>query len=351
MTILVINPGATSTKVSVFEDGTEVFKKVLEHDEEVLGGFQRVVDQKDWRMASVEESLAQGGWSMDRFDAVAGRGGLLRHIPSGTYRINDLAVEDLQAARFGEHASNLGPLISKALADKAGIPAFFVDPVSVDEMEDVARISGFAGMERQSFFHALNHKSVARSAAAKLGKPYEELNLVVVHMGGGVSVAAHRKGRVVDVYNVKDEGSFSMDRGGGLPVNALVDFCFSGKTKAEVKRSLGSQGGVVSYLGTRDFREVLRRADQGDALAKRIYEAMVYQHCKDIGAMAAVLRFQVDAIVLTGGIANSRRLCDDIAGYVGKVAPILELPGEEEMKALAEGALRALRDGGAKEYR
>ncbi|TXT45625.1 MAG: putative butyrate kinase [Spirochaetes bacterium] len=351
MTILVINPGATSTKVSVFEDETEVFKRTIEHDEAALGGFEHVADQKAWRQKEIEECLDSGGWTHARFDAVAGRGGLLRHIPSGTYRINDLAIEDLSAGRFGEHASNLGPLISKSFADRAGIPSFFVDPVSVDELEEVARVSGFKGMERQSFFHALNQKSVARVAAVRLGKPYEALNLVVVHMGGGVSVAAHRKGRVVDVFNVKDEGSFSMDRGGGLPVNALIDFCFSGKSKAEVKRTLGSQAGVLSYLGTRDFREVLRRADSGDAQAKLIYDAMVYQHCKDIGAMAAVLKFQLDAIVLTGGIANSRRLCDDIAGYVGRIAPILELPGEEEMSALAQGALRALRTGEAMEYR
>jgi butyrate kinase len=345
MRVLVINPGATSTKIAVFDDEVEVFRKSIEHDAARIAAFEHVVDQKAWRMGLIEEALASGGFKPEGFDAVAGRGGLLRHIPSGTYAVDEEAVADLKAARFGEHASNLGPILASELAALAGIPACFVDPVSVDELEDVARVSGFKGMERQSFFHALNQKSVARSAARKFGKAYEEVNLIVVHMGGGVSVAAHRRGRVVDVFNVKDEGSFSMDRGGSLPVNALVDYCFSGKTKAEIKKILGTQSGAFSYLGTRDLREVLRRADTGEAEAALIFEALVYQHAKDIGAMAAVLRYDVDAIILTGGMAFSERLCQAISGYVGKIAPILVLPGEEEMAALAAGALRALKGG------
>jgi len=345
MRVLVINPGATSTKIAVFEDEVEVFRKSIEHEAADIASFERVADQEAWRMGLIREALASGGFKPESFDAVAGRGGLLRHIPSGTYAVDAEAVSDLKAARFGEHASNLGPILAAELAAMAKVPAYFVDPVSVDELEAVARISGFKGMERQSFFHALNQKSVARSAARQLGKPYEELNLVVVHMGGGVSVAAHRRGRVVDVFNVKDEGSFSMDRGGSLPVNALVDYCFSGRTKAEIKKTLSTQSGAYSYLGTRDLREVLRRADSGDAEAALIYEALVYQHAKDIGAMAAVLRFKVDAIVLTGGMAFSERLCKAIKDYVGAVAPILVLPGEEEMAALAAGAFRALKGG------
>jgi butyrate kinase len=348
--VLVINPGATSTKIGVFDDEAEVFRTTIEHDAAVIASFERVVDQKSWRMGLIEEVLRSRGFTPESFDAVAGRGGLLRHIPSGTYAVDEEAVSDLASARFGEHASNLGPILASELAAIAGIPAYFVDPVSVDELEDVARVSGFKGMERQSFFHALNQKSVARSAARKLGKAYEELNLIVAHMGGGVSVAAHRRGRVVDVFNVKDEGSFCMDRGGSLPVNALIDYCYSGRTKAEVKKTLGTQAGVFSYLGTRDFREVLRRADAGDAEAALVYQAMVYQHAKDIGAMAAVLRFEVDAIVLTGGMAFSNRLCEAIRGYVGGIAPLIVVPGEEEMAALAEGALRALRGGEVRTY-
>ncbi|HEY9053968.1 MAG TPA: butyrate kinase [Rectinemataceae bacterium] len=345
MRILVVNPGATSTKIAVFEDETEVFKRTLDHDSASISSFERVVDQRSWRLQGIRDVLDESGFDLSRFDAVAGRGGLVRHIPSGTYKVSPQVIDDLEAARFGEHASNLGPLLASDLAAIAGVDAYFVDPVSVDELDDLARVSGFKGMERQSFFHALNQKSVARTAAARLGKPYESVNLVVVHMGGGVSVAAHRAGRVVDVFNVRDEGSFSMDRAGGLPVNALIDFCYSGRPKAEVKRILGTQAGVYSYLGTRDFREVLRRADSGDAEARTVFEALVYQHSKDIGAMAAVLRFSVDAIVLTGGMANSERLCSAIEAYVGKIAPLIVLPGEEEMRALAEGTLRVLRGG------
>lgn len=350
MRVLVVNPGATSTKIAVFDDEVEVFKTTIEHDAAKIAGFAHVMDQKAWRLSCVEEELTARGFAPESFDAVAGRGGLLRHIPSGTYAVDDEVIADLGSARFGEHASNLGPILAAELAAVAKVPAFFVDPVSVDEMDEVARVSGLKGMERQSFFHALNQKSVARSAAKRLGKPYEELNLVVVHMGGGVSVAAHRRGRVVDVFNVRDEGSFSMDRGGSLPVNALVDYCFSVGDRAEVKRIIQSKAGVYSYLGTRDFREVLARAEAGDAEADLVYRALVYQHAKDIGAMAAVLRFQVDAIVLTGGMAYSERLCAAIGDYVAPIAPILVLPGEEEMRALAEGALRILRGGTALRY-
>lgn len=343
MKLLIINPGATSTKIAVYDGDTEVFRRTIEHSTADLASFEHVVDQFDYRRQLVVQALAEAGWQLSDFAAVCGRGGLLRHIPSGTYRINDRVIADIQDPPYGEHASNLGALLSKSLADEVGIPSFFVDPVSVDELTDVARVSGFKGMERESFFHALNQKGMARAAARQLGRRYEELNLIVVHMGGGVSVAAHQHGRVVDMFNVKDEGSFAMDRGGGLPINAVINLCFSGKTKAEVKKLLGSQAGVFSYLGTRDFREVEQRKLDGDHEAGLIFDALVYQHCKDIGAMAAVLRYDIDAIVLTGGMANSKLLCGEISGYVKKLAPILILPGEEEMRSLAEGALRVLR--------
>ena len=224
-----------------------------------------------------------------------------------------------------------------------GIPSFFVDPVCVDEMTEVAHYAGFAGFRRLCQFHALNHKSIGRKAAQELGKAYEDVNLIVCHLGGGVSVGAHQHGRVVDVYNVKDEGSMGMDRGGGLPVNQLVDYCFSGKTKEEVKRTLGRRSGMFSYLGTTDFRVVCARKAEGDAEAAAAYQALVYQLSKDIGAMAAVLHFDVDAIVYTGGMAYEQSFCDDITACVGKIAPVLRLPGEEEMRSLAEGALRVLR--------
>jgi butyrate kinase len=350
MRVLVINPGATSTKISVFEDEQEVFKKSIDHAASDLAPFEHIIDQLDYRKGLIEQSLKDAGFKLSDFDAVCGRGGLLRHIPSGTYEVNDRVLNDIYNPPYGEHASNLGTILAKALADEAGVKAYFVDPVSVDEMTEVAHFTGFAGMQRESFFHALNQKSMARRAAKQLGKNYEDLNLIVVHMGGGVSVAAHEKGRVVDVYNVKDEGSFSMDRAGSLPVNALINFCFSGKTKAEVKKTLGTQAGVFSYLGTRDFREVQNRAFSGDKEAKLVFDALVYQHCKDIGAMAAVLKFNVDAIILTAGMAHSEKLCDAIKEYVGKLAPIIILPGEEEMRSLAEGALRVLNGEKPKEY-
>ncbi|MEN6471551.1 MAG: butyrate kinase [Clostridiaceae bacterium] len=350
MQVLVINPGATSTKVSVFDEENEVLKANVAHSAESLAGFSSIVEQAPYRRALIEAALKENGYALSGFDAVCGRGGLLRHIPSGTYRVTDKVIHDVYNPPFGQHASNLGSLLAKELADEAGIPAFFVDPVSVDEMTDVARVSGFCGMERQSFFHALNQKSTARRAASSLGKAYEELNLIVVHMGGGVSVAAHERGRVVDVYNVRDEGSFAMDRGGSLPTNAVIDFCFSGIGKAEAKTTLESKSGVYSYLGTRDFKEVIARANAGDERAKLIFDAMIYQHAKDIGAMAAVLKMDVDAIVLTGGIAYGESVCKAIESYVGKIAPVLVFAGEEEMRSLALGALRALRGGPVGEY-
>ncbi len=350
MRLLIINPGATSTKIAVYEDETEVFSTSILHAPQELAGFARVVDQLELRERLVREALSTAGYAPDSFDAVCSRGGLVRHIPSGTYTIDDQVIHDIYNPPFGEHASSLGPLIARSIADEAKIPALLVDPVSVDELQPVARISGLAGMERESFFHALNQKAVARKAAGDLGKPYESLNLIVVHMGGGVSVAAHEKGRVIDVYNVKDEGSFSLDRAGSLPVNALVNLCYSGIGKQELKKKLSFEAGVYSYLQTHDFREVERRMLAGDADASMIFRAMAYQHAKDIGAMAAVLRFSVDAILLTGGIAYSDRFCAEISGYVEKIAPILRYPGEEEMKALALGALRVLRGETPRSY-
>lgn len=351
MRLLIINPGATSTKISVFEEDREVFKKNIDHPADELAPFEHIVDQFAYRLQMISDAVAQAGYTTADFSAVCARGGLLRHIPSGTYRATDRALDDARNPPYGEHASNLGVLLARAIADPAQLPAFFVDPVSVDEMTDVARISGLKGMQRESFFHALNHKAMARRAARQLGKQYEALNLIVVHMGGGVSVAAHEHGRVVDVNNVKDEGAFAMDRAGSLPVNAVIKLCFSGKSQAEVKKLVGTQAGVFSYLGTRDFREVEQRRQDGDAEAALIFDAFVYRLCKDVGAMASVLCMEVDAVVLTGGIANSKLLVAEFERRVGKLAPILVIPGEEEMRSLAEGALRVLRgEDAAKEY-
>ncbi len=342
MKVLVINPGATSTKVAVFEEERELLKKSIVHTAQELEGFDRVIDQADFRQRAVLEAVAEGGFRLEDFDAVCGRGGLYRPIPSGTYAVSDRVMQDVEQAPYGEHPSNLGAYLARRIGDLVGIPAFFVDPVCVDEITEVAHVSGFAEFRRLSQFHALNQKSVGRKAARRLGKSYEEARLIVCHLGGGVSVAAHDHGRVVDVFNVKDEGAMGMDRGGGLPVNQLIDYCYAGRSREEVKRTLGRRSGMLSYVGTTDFREICARVVSGDERFTAAYRALVYQLAKDIGAMAAVLHFEVDAIVYTGGMAYEQFFCDDITAYVGRLAPVLRFPGEEEMRALAEGALRVL---------
>lgn len=342
MKVLVINPGATSTKVAVFEEEQELLKKSIVHTAQELEGFDRVIDQADFRQRAVLEAVAEGGFRLEDFDAVCGRGGLYRPIPSGTYAVSDRVMQDVEQAPYGEHPSNLGAYLARRIGDLVGIPAFFVDPVCVDEMTEVAHVSGFAEFRRLSQFHALNQKSVGRKAARRLGKSYKEARLIVCHLGGGVSVAAHDHGRVVDVFNVKDEGAMGMDRGGGLPVNQLIDYCYAGRSREEVKRTLGRRSGMLSYVGTTDFREICARVVSGDERFTAAYRALVYQLAKDIGAMAAVLHFEVDAIVYTGGMAYEQFFCDDITAYVGRLAPVLRFPGEEEMRALAEGSLRVL---------
>lgn len=351
MRVLVINPGATSTKIAVFDEQTELFRISVDHSAAELKDFEKVADQMPYRKALILNALEEKGFDLHTLDAVCGRGGLFRHIPSGTYGVNDRAIADILHPFYGEHAANLGAYIAREIADPLGIPSYFVDPVCVDELCDLARISGLKGMERESFFHALNQKSVARKAAKQLGKPYEELNLIVLHLGGGVSVAAHEKGLVIDNFNVKDDGAMGLDRPGALPTNAVVNLCFSGKTKQEIKKLIGSEGGVYSYLGTKDFREIERRALSGEEPeATMIFKALAYQLIKDVGAMAAVMKFQVDAIVYTGGMAYSKAFCDELDQYLKPLAPILRFPGEEEMKSLAEGALRALHSGECKTY-
>lgn len=342
MKVLVINPGATSTKVAVFDEETQVYKTTVDHSPQELDRFDRVIDQADYRQQAILDAVAQSGFRLSDFDAVCGRGGLYRPIPSGTYAVNDRVMHDVETAPYGEHPSNLGAYLARRIGDMVGVPAFFVDPVCVDELTEVAHYTGFAPFRRLSQFHALNQKSVGRKAARQLGKSYEEARLIVCHLGGGVSVAAHDHGRVVDVFNVKDEGAMGMDRGGGLPVNQLIDYCYAGRSREEVKRTLGRRSGMLSYVGTTDFREICARVVSGDERFTAAYRALVYQLAKDIGAMAAVLHFEVDAIVYTGGMAYEQFFCDDITAYVGRLAPVLRFPGEEEMRALAEGALRVL---------
>jgi len=345
MRVLVINPGSTSTKIAVFEDGTSLLEKTIRHSSEELKDFKRIIDQYDFRVKVIETELNANGFKLEDFDAFVGRGGLLHPIESGTYRVNEAMVQDLKECRYGEHASNLGAIIAYNLGEIAKKPAYIVDPVVVDEMEPLAKYSGLKGIERKSIWHALNQKAVARRAAKDLGKKYEEVNLIVVHLGGGISIAAHKKGRTVDVNNaLNGDGPFAPERAGGLPTISLVDLCMSGKyTYEEMKKLLAGHGGLVSHLGTNSAMEVEERIKKGDTYAKLVYEAMAYQIAKTIGEMATVLKGRVDAIVLTGGLANSSMLTNWIKEHVSFIAKVLIYPGEDEMRALLEGTLRVLK--------
>jgi len=344
--ILTINPGSTSTKLSIFEDERMVKMQNFSHSPDELGRFQRILDQLEFREKIVRQFVEETGYSLSSFSAFVSRGGLLDPIPGGVYLVDDLMIETLKSAKNGEHASNLGVIIAHRFSAETGVPAYVVDPVVVDEMEDVARVSGHPNYQRKSIFHALNQKAVAKEVARMVNKRYEEMNLVVAHMGGGISIAAHRKGRVIDVNNALDgDGPFTPERSGTLPLTQLVDLCFSGKfTYEEMKKRIVGNGGLVAYLGTSDAREVVRRIKQGDEWAKRVYRAMAYQIAKWIGKMAAVLKGEVDFIVLTGGLAHEKEfLVPWITERVSFIAPVLVFPGSNEEKALALSALRVLR--------
>jgi butyrate kinase len=357
--ILTINPGSTSTKVALFEDETLVVQEVLHHHPEELAQYSRIADQYGFRRDAVLQFLRDRGIPLESLDAVVGRGGILRPIESGTYRVNERMLADLRAPKEREHASNLGALIAHEVAERAGCPAFIVDPVCVDEFEPLARVSGLPEIERRSLSHALNLKATARRAARDLGRAYTEVNLVVAHMGGGISVAAHRRGRQIDVNQALDgTGPFAPERAGGLPVGDVLRMAYSVPPYEHVRltyeqffRKIAGQGGLVAHLGTNDAREVERRIAAGDEHARLIYEAMAYQIAKEIGAMATVLKGEVDAIVLTGGLARSEMLVGWIKERVGWIAPVLVYPGEDEMLAMAQGALRVLRgEEEAREY-
>jgi len=303
-----------------------------------------VVDQQQFRCVQIESALAEWGHDIHELHAVVGRGGLLPPLASGTYLVNEAMLDALRLAKRGEHASILGAFLAHDIAQKAGVQAYVVDPVSVDEWAACARLSGTALLERQCLSHALNSKAVAKRYARERGKAYESLRLLVAHLGSGISVSAHWSGRMIDVTNSREEGSFSTERAGGVPAMQLVDLCLSGKyTRKEVEDLLFRNGGLYSYLGTRDLEEVEHRISSGEAKAGVVYQAMVYQIAKEIGAMATVLNGSVDALLLTGGMARSQRLVSAVSEHVGWIAPIAVYPGEDELQALTEGALRALR--------
>jgi len=347
MRILVINPGSTSTKISVFDEREDIFTTNIKHSTEEINSYKRVIDQFELREKIILSELKQAGIELSSIDVVVGRGGLVKPIPGGVYRVNDALLRDLRDERTRSHASNLGGVLAYAIARaiKPGTDAFIIDPVVVDELEPVARFSGMPEIPRISIFHALNHKAVARRYARECGVKYEDLNLIVVHLGGGVTVGAHKNGRVIDVNNGLDgEGPYSPERSGGLPVADLVSLCFSGKfTHEEMKRKITGQGGLVAYLGTNSAYDISRRVKDGDEEAKLVYQGMAYQVAKDIGAMSAVLEGRVDAIILTGGVAYDEMLCGWIEQKVGFIAQVVVYPGEDEMKAMEEGAYSAVK--------
>ncbi len=352
--ILAINPGSTSTKIALFEGGREAFTETIRHSDEELKKFRDrpILDQLEFRLESVLSALEAHSVDLKGLSAVVGRGGLLKPLQSGTYRISERMLQDLREARRGEHASNLGAFLAQEIAKRAGCPAFIVDPVSVDEWPPIARLSGLKGLDRECLSHALNTKAVAKRFAKAQNRRYEDLRLIVAHLGSGFSISAHEGGRMIDVTNSREEGAFSTERAGSLPVMKLVDLCFSGKyTRKDLERLVFREGGIYSYLGTRELREVLQRVEQGDDYAKLVFEAMLYQIAKEIGAMATVLKGRVDAILITGGLAHLPEVVEGVKQRVGWIAPVHIYAGEDELRALAEGALRVLRgEEPAREY-
>ncbi len=345
--ILVINPGSTSTKFAVFEERKELFNLTLRHSLEELKPFKKITEQYAFRKDLIIKELKSRGIDVNSISAVVGRGGLVKPIESGIYEVNEAMKRDLDKGLMGEHASNLGGLIADDIASELpSARAFIVDPVVVDEMEEVARVAGHPEFSRLSIFHALNQKAVARIYSESIGESYEDLNLIVAHMGGGISVGAHVKGRVIDVNNaLNGEGPFSPERSGGLPAGQLVDVCFSGKySKEEIKQMITGKGGMVAYLGTNSFLDICKNADEGHAMSNFLRDASAYQVGKEIGALAAVMEGSVDAILLTGGMAYEKPTNEYIKKMVGFIAPVIIYPGEDELKALAFNGLMAIRN-------
>ncbi|GHT65689.1 putative butyrate kinase [Bacteroidia bacterium] len=344
--LLAINPGSTSTKIAVFEGNKNVFQVTLRHSSEEIAKFATVADQYVFRKEIILQKLQDAKINIQKIDVVVGRGGIVKPVESGVYEVNDALKDDLRSAKYGEHASNLGAIIADDIAKS--LPkarAFIADPVVVDELQDVARITGLPSMQRISIFHALNQKAIARTYAKEVGKPYESLNLIIAHMGGGITIGAHLQGKVVDVNNAIDgDGPFSPERSGALPPGQLVELCFAGThSKAEIKKLIAGKGGLVAHLNSNDMQTVAAQANGGDAKAKLVADAMAYQVGKSIGAAAAVLHGKVDAILLTGGIAYNDITINYIKTMVTFIAPVRVYPGEDEMGALAGNVNDALK--------
>lgn len=341
--ILAVNPGSTSTKIAVYEDTEPIYTYSFSHSSEELAQFNTAADQFEWRRDMILRNLAENNIDLFSLDAVIGRGGILRPVESGVFAVNDAMVHDLIHAER-QHASNLGGLIARYIGDKIGARSFIADPVVVDEMIPYARITGVPELPRESVFHALNQKAIARRYANENETKYEDLNLIVCHMGGGITVSAHRQGKVIDTTNALNGcGPFSPERSGSLPPGPLISLCFSGKyTEEELLKMVHGKGGLIAHLGTTSIPEILDKVDHGDLHAMLIIRAMCYSVAKEIGAMAVALCGNVDAILITGGIAHSKRITDYLAGHCNFIAPIYVYPGENELLALAQNALGAL---------
>lgn len=341
---LIINPGSTSTKIGVFEDETLLFEETLRHSTEEIAQYASIVDQKDFRKNIILSILKEKNFDINSLQVVVGRGGMLKPIPGGTYAVSDDLLEDLKIGKQGQHASNLGGILAREIGDSIGVPSYIVDPVVVDELMPISRYSGVPELPRTSVFHALNQKAVAKRYAKENGVAYDSLNLIVVHMGGGVSVGAHEKGRVIDVFNALDgDGAFSPERAGAVPAGALIKMCFSGQyTEKEVYKKIVGNGGFNAYVGTNDMRDVEKMVQGGDEKAAEVREAFIMQVAKNIGSMSCVLKGKVDQIVITGGIAYDKVVVSGLKERAGFIAPITVYPGEDELLALAQGALRVL---------
>jgi butyrate kinase len=352
--ILVINPGSSSTKIGLFENEKELWTDHIRHSEEELQPFARqpISAQHDFRFDKVREALLKHNSNLKDINAIVGRGGLLKPLPGGTYNVNTRMCDDLHRAERGDHASNLGALLAKSFADEIGCEAYIVDPVSVDEWPSIARFSGLDGLDRECLWHALNSRAVAHRFAKEQQSKYDHLRLIVAHLGSGISVSAHAEGRMIDVTNSREEGAFSTERAGGLPVMKVVGWCFSGSDdRSAIERKIFREGGIFSYLGTRDLHEVVQRIQKGDNKAALVLEGLVYQIAKEIGGMASVLHGRIDAILLTGGMSHENLLCEMVEKRVSWIARVYRYPGEDELASLVAGVLRVIRgEEKAREY-
>ncbi len=342
--ILVINPGSTSTKVALFENKTSVFEEKISHSNEQLKQFSTLWDQFELRKEAVQAFLEKNGIVFSQLSAVVGRGGLIKSIPGGTYQVNDAMITDAKKGLQGDHAANLGCAIAKSIADTANISAYVVDPISVDEFEPLARYSGHPLIERRSLSHTLNIHAVGRMAAEKLGVNYQQTNFIIAHLGGGISICPLKKDRIIDVNDASAAGPFSPERTGDLPLQQFIKLCFSEKyNQNQIKKLVMGEGGLTAYLKTNNAEEIERRIEAGERQVKEIYQAMAYQISKEIGAMSTVVNGDIRAIVISGGLANSKMLIDWISERIKFIAEVLVMPGEFEMEALAKGVLRVLK--------